>query len=174
MSRPSLVLTCMGSFPSFVVFRGVSPLPCSTGSAAGATGHPSRRLRNCYLGPISGPSAHAMNPARLPTDRELSPAVEELLDGFNTARGTRLTGRGRRVEALVTAFFLAELTVTLAAFAPIPAPPLVTAAVLVVGYALAQRVCFPVGAGYAAPTQLFFVPMLLLVPAVWAPLLVMA
>jgi putative nucleotidyltransferase with HDIG domain len=114
-----------------------------------------------------------MNPARLPTDRELSPAVEELLNGFNAARGNRLTGRERRVEALVTAIFAATMTVVLAAFAPIPAPPLVTAVVLVAGYALAQRVRFPVGAGYAAPTQLFFISMLLLVHPLWAPLLVM-
>jgi putative nucleotidyltransferase with HDIG domain len=114
-----------------------------------------------------------MNPATLPTDRELSPAVEELLTGFDEARGERLTGRERRVESLVTALFAAAMVVLVASFAPV-APPLATAAVLVVGYAIALRVCFPVGAGYAAPTQLFLIPMLLLVPPVWAPLLVMS
>jgi signal transduction histidine kinase len=45
---------------------------------------------------------------------------------------------------------------------------------LVAAFALAARVKIDVGAGYTVPTQLVFVPMLLLAPTTFAPLLVLA
>ena len=41
-----------------------------------------------------------------------------------------------------------------------------------VAYAAADRIEFSTGAGYAVPTQLVFVPMLLLLPTPLVPLLV--
>src|SRR5688500_6179533 len=41
-------------------------------------------------------------------------------------------------------------------------------------FAIAIRLNFDVGAGYTSPVQLVFVPMLLLVPTPWVPLLVAA
>lgn len=46
------------------------------------------------------------------------------------------------------------------------------AVVLVAAFALATRVTFDVGAGYTSPVQLAFVPMLLLLPTPWVPVLV--
>jgi HD-GYP domain-containing protein (c-di-GMP phosphodiesterase class II) len=68
----------------------------------------------------------------------------------------------------VTAIALALLMPTERA----PSPPLVFA--LVAAYAVATRVQFEVGLGFAIPTQLVFVPMLFLVPVGWVPLLVAA
>ncbi len=113
-----------------------------------------------------------MKPAALPTDHDLSPAVEELLDGFNTSRGAPLSGRERRAESLITVLFVAIAVTMVVTLGGGEAPAFGTAVVLVAGYALALRVCFPVGASYSAPTQLFLVPMLLLVPPAWTPLLV--
>jgi HD-GYP domain-containing protein (c-di-GMP phosphodiesterase class II) len=48
------------------------------------------------------------------------------------------------------------------------------AVALLVAYTVADRVEFSVGAGYGAPTQLVFVPMLLLLPTPIVPLLVAA
>jgi hypothetical protein len=50
----------------------------------------------------------------------------------------------------------------------------VLAVAMLVAYAVADRVEFSVGAGYGAPTQLVFVPMLLLLPTPIVPLLVAA
>src|SRR5690348_1774745 len=46
------------------------------------------------------------------------------------------------------------------------------AVVLCLLFALAIRLNFDVGAGYTSPVQLVFVPMLLLLPTPWVPLLV--
>lgn len=49
---------------------------------------------------------------------------------------------------------------------------LLVLAVLVAGMVVAGRVEFPVGSGYAVPTQLFFVPMLFLIPPALVPIVV--
>jgi HD-GYP domain-containing protein (c-di-GMP phosphodiesterase class II) len=69
----------------------------------------------------------------------------------------------------------AAAAIALAALVPTertPTLPLVVA--LVAAYAVATRVQFEVGLGFAIPTQLVFVPMLFLVPVGWVPLLVAA
>jgi HD-GYP domain-containing protein (c-di-GMP phosphodiesterase class II) len=81
-------------------------------------------------------------------------------------------------ERLANRLFLggfALAAVALAALAP-AARDLdpVLAVALVVAYAVSSRVEFSVGAGYGAPTQLVFVPMLLLLPTPLVPLLVAA
>jgi HD-GYP domain-containing protein (c-di-GMP phosphodiesterase class II) len=68
----------------------------------------------------------------------------------------------------VAAFALATLTPS----ARTPSELLVVA--LVAAYAVATRVQFEVGLGFAIPTQLVFVPMLFLVPVGWVPFLVAA
>jgi HD-GYP domain-containing protein (c-di-GMP phosphodiesterase class II) len=104
----------------------------------------------------------------------LSPAVEELLEEFDSSSTAPLRGRERRVEYLLAGLFLA---VTGAMVALIPdqrelSIPL--AAVLVVAYAMASRIRFAVGWGYTTPTQLVFVPMLFLLPCAAVPLFVAA
>ncbi len=47
-----------------------------------------------------------------------------------------------------------------------------TVGLLVIGYALMRRVRFQLGPGLIRPTQLVFVPLLLLTPAPWVPALV--
>jgi HD-GYP domain-containing protein (c-di-GMP phosphodiesterase class II) len=93
-------------------------------------------------------------------------------------------GRSRIARALRGRDFWASLAVggTFAVVAPTlalllpsdrdPATSLVL--LLVLAYALASRVQFEIGVGFAIPTQLVFVPMLFLVPPGWTPLLVAA
>jgi diguanylate cyclase (GGDEF)-like protein len=47
-------------------------------------------------------------------------------------------------------------------------------AALAVAFAVSSRIEFPIGAGYAVPTQLFLVPLLVLAPAPLVPLIVLA
>jgi hypothetical protein len=102
----------------------------------------------------------------------LRPAVEQLLEGA-TRRSVRLPRRERRAEALVgLAFAAAEAA--LFALAPPGDVPLAPLALLVLAYAAASRVSFDVGAGYTVPTQVVFVPMLVLLPPAVVPLAVAA
>jgi hypothetical protein len=105
---------------------------------------------------------------------DLSPAVQELLEGFADGMPQAVTAREKRLGVAAAVTFVAA-AVTLAALLPAERPfePL-TAAVLAVAFALAKQVKFEVGIGYALPTQLAFVPMLLLLPAGSVPLVVLA
>ena len=53
-------------------------------------------------------------------------------------------------------------------------PPLVPTVALIVALALVYRVEYDVGAGFASPLQLVFVPILFLLHPAWAPLVVIA
>jgi HD-GYP domain-containing protein (c-di-GMP phosphodiesterase class II) len=104
----------------------------------------------------------------------LTPAVEELFQGWDSIHSEPLRGRERATEAVTAAAFL----VTAAAMAAlIPSErgfdPLLAAA-LVATYAVMARVRFPIGHGFTIPTQLVLVPMLFLVPVGTVPLLVAA
>ncbi len=83
-----------------------------------------------------------------------------------------------RRERLANRLFLGAfvlLAVVLAAVAPAERELDVgLAAALLAAYVVATRVEFSVGAGYGVPTQLVFVPMLLLLPTPAVPLLVAA
>ena len=87
----------------------------------------------------------------------------------------RSLSAGERVRelALAVPFLLAA-----AALATLVEPArdwdAVRAAVLVALFAIAARIELDVGRGYTVPTQLVFVPMLLLLPTPWVPLLVAA
>jgi putative nucleotidyltransferase with HDIG domain len=104
---------------------------------------------------------------------DLSPAVQELLEDYGDLEATSLEGRERRVA--VGGAILYALTAA-AIFAWLPAghdfDPLL-AALLAVAFAALKQVRFEVGVGYAVPTQLVFVPMLLLAPANLVPLIVL-
>src|SRR5918999_2361356 len=72
------------------------------------------------------------------------------------------------VAFLVTALILAFTVASARSFDPL------TILLLVAGYAVASRVDFEIGTGYACPTQLVLVPMLVLLPVAFVPLFVMA
>ena len=69
---------------------------------------------------------------------------------------------------LVTALILAFTVDSARQFEPL------TMLLLVAGYAVASRVDFEIGTGYASPTQLVLVPMFVLLPVPFAPLFVLA
>jgi HD-GYP domain-containing protein (c-di-GMP phosphodiesterase class II) len=105
---------------------------------------------------------------------DLSPAVQELLEDFADAAPQSLGAREKAVAIGSSAIFLAA---ALGLLLLMPAgrtfdPAL--AGVLVVAFALVKQVKFEVGIGYGIPTELVFVPILLLAPAPAVPLLVFA
>jgi hypothetical protein len=103
---------------------------------------------------------------------ESDPDVEALVRQATPRLARGLAGRERTAEALVAICFVATAG-ALAWFSPDSRPaPVHWVVVFVTAYALAHRVRFRVGAGTTSPTQLVFIPMLLLLPAAIAPLLV--
>jgi hypothetical protein len=87
-------------------------------------------------------------------------------------RGRRLAGREAVGTALlVTGFPLPAFALALLSDADRHFS-LPLAALFVLAYAAVARIEFPSGAGYAVPSQLVFVPMLLLLPTPLVPLLV--
>jgi putative nucleotidyltransferase with HDIG domain len=104
----------------------------------------------------------------------LTPAVEELHQGWDDTYPEPLRGRERVTETMTAAAFLAT-AVAMAALIPSDrAFDLLLAATLVGTYALLARVRFPIGHGFTIPTELVLVPMLFLVPVGAVPLLVAA
>ena len=85
-----------------------------------------------------------------------------------------LRGAELRAEALVGGVFLAgaiALALLADAERDFEAVPLIT---LLAGFAISTQVKLDVAGGYAIPSQLVFVPMLLLLPTPWVPLLTAA
>lgn len=86
----------------------------------------------------------------------------------------RLGNRDLHASLLLgAAFLVTALVLGLTADSARPAD-LLTIALLIVAYAVASRVDFEVGTGYAVPTQLVLVPMLVLLPVPIVPLCVLA
>jgi putative nucleotidyltransferase with HDIG domain len=104
----------------------------------------------------------------------LSPAVEELLEDFDSTTPAPLKGRDLVVESLVAAAFFAAVVAMVALIPGQRALEVPVAVALVVAYAIASRVRFAIGYGFTVPTQLVFVPMLFLLPVATVPLFVMA
>jgi PAS domain S-box-containing protein len=100
-------------------------------------------------------------------------AIDGLLERRAPDVSRRLTPRERRVEGVMAALFAATAGAMLVIAAP-PLPDPGAAVLLVVTYALVARVRFQVGSGLVRPTQLVLVPMLFLVPAPYAPIMVAA
>ena len=83
--------------------------------------------------------------------------------------------RGERLRELFVGGSFLLLAVLLAVLAePERSWDVPRAVLLVAAFAVAARIELDVGAGYTVPTQLVFVPMLLLLPTPWVPLLVAA
>ena len=103
---------------------------------------------------------------------EISPAVQRLLEAANERRGKRLLAREQVGDGLFTIAFLIA-AVALVLLAPAEREFSVGLALaLVVAYAVVAGAEFPSGTGRAVPTQIVFVPMLLLLPTPVVPLLV--
>ena len=103
----------------------------------------------------------------------LSGAAERLVVVGNEARRHPADRRELGVEAASTLLLLLVATLLPSAFGA-PRPPLVVTLALVVALALVYRVEYDVGAGFASPLQLVFVPVLFLLHPAWAPLVVIA
>src|SRR5215213_1720550 len=104
----------------------------------------------------------------------LTPAVEELHQGWDDTYPEPLRGRERVTESITAAAFLVT-AVAMAALVPSERSfdPFL-AGTLVAVYAVMARVRFPIGHGFTIPTELVLVPVLFLVPAGTVPLLVAA
>ena len=104
----------------------------------------------------------------------LEPDVIELFEEAQERVTRRLSRRERLVETLTAVAFLA-VAVPMALLLPEHRELSVPLAVsLVVAYALAARVKFPVGAGFTVPTEPLFVAMLFALPVGSVPLFVAA
>jgi diguanylate cyclase (GGDEF)-like protein len=96
-----------------------------------------------------------LTPPEVPVDRQ---EVERLLEASLTRRGRRLPPRELRIELAFTALFLAGCGLLLVLSpGPLHADPAVAA--MVVAYAVASRVDYPIATGVAVPTQPFLVAL---------------
>jgi HD-GYP domain-containing protein (c-di-GMP phosphodiesterase class II) len=105
-------------------------------------------------------------------EAELDPAMAEALERTSEQTCAGLERRERVAEGLLAAATVVG-AVALVLIAPLSHhfdPALAVA--LGTAYAIAQRVRFHDGGGYTAPTQLVFVPMVILLPPSTVPLLV--
>jgi HD-GYP domain-containing protein (c-di-GMP phosphodiesterase class II) len=103
-----------------------------------------------------------------PIDAAKSRLMEEAL----ARRAQGLPARQRRVEVLFGVISLAAAVALAVLAEPDRAFSVPLAIVFVACYAGVARVAFNVGTGYIVPTQLVFIPMLLLLPTPVVPLLV--
>ena len=121
-------------------------------------------------GPMSTQAHAGRSLAMSPIDAD--PTVEALL-GDSLPRAARpLSARERGTELILGGLLLGAVAAMAAAFTSGPDLDLWTAAILVVVYAIAERVQFDIGGGYTVPTQVVLVPMLLLLPTAYVPLFV--
>ena len=102
------------------------------------------------------------------------PAVsaDGVLDAFWGRPVTTMTRREVAVEAAMAAAFVVAAAATALLLEPGRGWSLPAALALMLAYAVASRVEFQVGAGFAVPTQLVLVPMLFLLPLSAVPALV--
>jgi len=106
------------------------------------------------------------------TNTEISAGSQRLLEGALTRRPERLLAREQLADGAFAAAFLIA-AVSLAVFARADRElSLGLGLALVLAYAFVARAEFPTGAGFAVPTQVVLVPMLLLLPTPSVPLLV--
>src|SRR3954447_4746677 len=111
-------------------------------------------------------SAAQTSPMDAATERRIEDALERRAHALNRRErlGTVLFSGGFLLAAVLLAVLV---TPARGVSAPV-------ALAFVTAYAVAGRIEFTSGAGYAIPTQLVFVPMLLLLPTPYVPLLVAA
>jgi hypothetical protein len=102
------------------------------------------------------------------------PPADALIEESRNRATSRLGGRDRLASLLLGSLFAATAT-ALALLAPTDrASSAWTITLLVGSYAVASRIDFEIGTGYAVPTQLVLIPMLALVPVRIVPLCVLA
>ena len=107
-----------------------------------------------------------------PTAADLDPEAGGLIEDARARATERLAARDSRATLFGALAFVA-VAVPFAFLAPsdrVLEPGVLL--LLVVAYALAARVEFEVGSGFAVPTQIVFVPMLFLLPVALVPLCV--
>jgi diguanylate cyclase (GGDEF)-like protein len=114
-----------------------------------------------------------MNSAALDDVRASAP-TERLLEDSWEARSRSTNRRELVTEITAGALFLLCAGALALTSAPREAFDPGLAALLVVLYALVSRIEFPIGAGFAVPSYLVLVPMLLLLPPATVPLLTAA
>lgn len=100
-------------------------------------------------------------------------AADRLLEDSWGDEDRRLDRRGLVAETSLTVAYLAASALLLLV-APVGDIPVGTTIALGLAYAFASRVEFPIGAGHAVPTEIFLIPMLLLLPPAVVPLVVLA
>jgi HD-GYP domain-containing protein (c-di-GMP phosphodiesterase class II) len=109
-----------------------------------------------------------------PPPQPLDAGTERLIEEVRARRDQALPARERTVEAALAVAWLAA-AVALAVLADSPrAFDLPLAIALTGAYVVVSRMSFALGDGLAVPSQLAFVPMLLLLPTPLVPLLVAA
>jgi HD-GYP domain-containing protein (c-di-GMP phosphodiesterase class II) len=108
------------------------------------------------------------------TAPDSDPVLQRLIEESRARLPDRLRERERAVDLIAAAGFLAAAVTMALAFEPSRPLEIGVAGVLVGSYAIASRVEFAMGSGWAVPTQLFFVPMLFLLPTAAVPLFVAA
>ena len=107
-------------------------------------------------------------------DSDLSPAVQEVLEDFEASLAEPLARREIVVETISVVLWVAAAA---ALVLLLPAERGVSwhvVVALVVAQAVMTQVKFEVGNGYGLATELSFIPMLLLLPAGYVPLAVLA
>jgi putative nucleotidyltransferase with HDIG domain len=112
-----------------------------------------------------------MRPDRAP---DLSPAVERLMEQGRTRRHARVLGPELRGEIVAVAGFLVVAVALASAGVAERGFDAPLAACLVAAYAVLASTVFRTGTGVVMPTEVVFVPMLLLLPTPLVPLLVAA
>jgi putative nucleotidyltransferase with HDIG domain len=104
----------------------------------------------------------------------LSPDEAELIERYEQAAPQPLVSRERAVELWLAAVVIAGAGAIAASFHAVRPFELGEVVAFLVAYLIAKRIKFAVGAGYAIPTQVIFVPMLFLLPMPIVPLVVIA
>jgi putative nucleotidyltransferase with HDIG domain len=104
----------------------------------------------------------------------LSPEEAELIERYEQAAPQPLASRERAVETWLAAVVIGAAAVIAAGFHAVRPLQLGMAVAFLIAYLIAKRIKFAVGAGYAIPTQVIFVPMLFLLPTPIVPLVVIA
>jgi putative nucleotidyltransferase with HDIG domain len=108
------------------------------------------------------------------TAPDADPGLQRLIVESRERLPERPPARERTVDLIAAAAFVAAAAAMAIAFEPTRPLDPALAGVLVFSYAIASRVEFAMGSGWAVPTQLVFVPMLFLLPTETVPLLVAA
>ncbi len=108
------------------------------------------------------------------TAPDADPVLQRLIVESRARLPERLRARERAVDLIAAGAFVVAAVAMAVAFEPSRALDPAIAAVLVACYAVASRVEFAMGSGWAVPTQVVFVPMLFLLPTATVPLFVAA